>query len=204
MIDDADAATARTTLGAHPLGDLNPVWPNTTDHVNTATGLSAQVTATTVVSAIGITFITAATVSAIKISVATGQASSTVGLAIYSSTSGGRPGSLLYDAGTVATDTNGIKTKTLAANQALPAGLYFIAATCANNPGTAPTLYGNIGGTSGGSAARRGAISDNNTRNGNYYFTTTGGAFTSSPTWTLGLYSGVVCPTFGLTIASVP
>ena len=183
--------------------DLNPVWPNTTDGVAVYPGVgSSAAVSATAVCAVGVTLLRACTVSQVSVNVNAGGATSAVRIGIYNATSGGRPGTLVYDCGTVASTSGGVKTITLAASQALAAGLYFIATSL--DTGTAPTLYGMTGGTSGGSSGSRGAISDNNLRIGNYYFTTTSGAMTSSPTWTLGLSSGAVAANFRLVIASVP
>lgn len=65
----------------------------------------------------------ACTLSSLSIFVTTAVASSTVRLGIYADDGAGRPGSLVLDAGTVATDTTGFKE--LAITQALTAGLYW-------------------------------------------------------------------------------
>lgn len=183
-------------------GDLNPVWPNTTDGARAGSGVGTGTVASTVVTAVGLTLLKPATVSALQIWVSTGVASSRVGLAIYAAGADGRPGSLVYDAGYVATDTAGSKTLTLAANQSLAAGMYFLATTL--NSGTAPSLYGAASGTSGNSIGQRGALGDNVIRSGHYYFATTGGAFTSSPTWLVATATGAIVANVRLVIASTP
>jgi len=203
----ADATTFLRGDGAWspvPFADLNPVWPNTVDGAWCWVGLGSRGTAAaTVVTAAGVTLCRAATVSAISVRVdAAGDASSRIGLAIYEAASNGRPGTLIYDAGSVATASAGIKTLTLGTPQALSAGLWFIATTL--NAGTTPTLYGQTSSTSGGTLGNRGAAGDSNRRNGNYHHATTGGAFSSSPTWSVAMGPGGVTADFGLTFASLP
>jgi len=194
-----DALAMKAPIAA--IGDLNPVWPNTTDPVRVfATGAAGTVAATAVV-ALGITLLRPCTVSAIKISVATDGATSAVGIELRSAGTDGRPGTLLAT-GTVATTSIGIKTWTLGTPLALPAGLYFVGTTL--NTGTAPSLYGQPSATSGSTAGNRGALSDNQNRGGSYYYVTTGGAHITSPTWLLAPYTGGVTANFELTIASTP
>ena len=194
-----DALALKIAIAA--LGDLNPVWPNTTDPVRVFAGGSSGTVAATAVVALGITLLRPCTVSAVKISVATAGASSAVGIEIRSAGTDGRPGALLAT-GTVATTSLGIKTLTLSTPLVLPAGLYFVGTTL--NTGTAPALWGWPTATYGSTAGNRGALSDNQNRGGSYVYNTTGGAHVSTPTWALTPFTGGVTANFELTIASTP
>ncbi len=204
-------AQVKTDLGIPssipPLGDLNPVWPNTTDGVGVFVlgGGSSAVLVGTVAVALGVTLLRTCTVSAVKIAVNSGGSTGAKArVGIYAAGSNGRPGSLVLDCGTVLIESGGTKTLTLGTPQQLTAGLYFFATSL--DTGTSATIYGYASSTSGsqGSGGFRGAMPDNLFRSGAYSFATTGGAMTSTPTWTLGVSSGAICANIGLTIASVP
>lgn len=79
----------------------------------------------------------ATTFDTIAVAINTGGASSAVRLGIYADTGTRYPGSLVVDAGTISTATNGLKG--IAISQALPAGLYWLA-LAAQTGGTPPSI----------------------------------------------------------------
>lgn len=197
--DSAQAAGVKWAApsGGGPLGDLNRVWPNTTDGAQVRAGRWAVALSATTVHALGITLLTAATVSEIHLYGSSGGGAA--GMAIYGSGANKRPGDLVYDCGSVTVSSNGIKTITLGTPQALDAGLYFVCASLVSGSVLA------FGGEAGvvGLVQNRGPVGDNLDRSGVYRFATTGGAFTASPTWILATAGGCTA-NIGLTFASVP
>ena len=85
------------------------------------------------------------TITELNVNVVTGAASSVVRLGIYED-GGGGPGSLLLDAGTVDSSTNGLKTITLGTPLVVPAGIYWLAGVAQGGTPTVTTCSGNARG----------------------------------------------------------
>jgi hypothetical protein len=129
LLDDTDAATARTTLGAGmDLGAAGKSYISGRYYMNWASGVGAAATFG-VNTLYAVPFFSRSPFTADRIGFfqnSNAAATSVARIGIYNDSGSCVPGALLLDAGTIAIDSGGAVAKEITISQALSAGLYWL------------------------------------------------------------------------------